>query len=63
MKATITPIHAGDNGACVATMADVNDAAYRVAHHDGRVTQNERRRVAAQVAEAVQALCSVMRVL
>ncbi len=30
---------------------------------DGRVTQNERRRVAAQVAEAVQALCSVMRVL
>lgn len=30
---------------------------------DGRVTPNERRKVAAQVAEAVQALCAVMRVL
>ena len=30
---------------------------------EGRVTPNERRKVAAQVAEAVQALCAVMRVL
>lgn len=58
---------AANNGDMVAaaaksSMGDVFREVSRVLA-DGRVTPNERRKVANQVAEAISALCAVMKVL